>query len=349
MTTAPEISLDMRRQSPQGDSLLEVRDLVVKLGDGSRLVHAVDGVDLSIHTGERVGLVGESGSGKTMLGRSLLRLLPSANVVEFSGKIEFAGTDLMTMEESGLRAVRGRDIAMVFQDPMSHLDPTMRVGRQIAEAFRDPEDRQHAQERVQALLARVGLPSDQRVLRSYPHELSGGMQQRALIALALASRPRLLVLDEPTTALDVTVQAQLLATLDELHETTGFAMLLISHDLALIAELCDRVYVMYAGTVVEVSDIFSLFERPEHPYSQGLLASVSGPGGNGSRQIMEGSVPDLADLPAGCRFQPRCRFVHARCSTEPPLLATSRGHGTRCWLVDEPGQGATSGSGGGPQ
>jgi ABC-type dipeptide/oligopeptide/nickel transport system ATPase component len=251
--------------------LLTVRQARVHLQVGPRLVRAVDGVDLDLMQGECVGILGESGSGKSTLGRMIARLLPGIAIAHLSGEVTFDGQDIARMPDRALRALRRqRSFAMVFQDPLSHLNPTRRIGAQMTEALPPVHD----PGRAAALLTQVGLADPGRILRLYPHQLSGGMRQRVLIAMAMAARPRLLIADEPTTALDATVQVQVIQTLRRLHREQGVAMLVISHNLGLVAELCDRVYVMDAGRVVEQAAIEDLFDRPSHPVTAGLVAAA---------------------------------------------------------------------------
>jgi ABC-type dipeptide/oligopeptide/nickel transport system ATPase component len=255
--------------------LLSARDVRVHLRAHGRIVKAVDGVDLDVGPGECVGIVGESGSGKSTLGRAMTRLLPNVELAELSGSVRFCDSDVLAMAPEALRTLRRhRGFSMVFQDPLSYLNPTLRVERQLAEALRHLGDRHAIQARSDELLRQVGLDDTARILRQYPHQLSGGMRQRVLIAMALAPEPQLLVADEPTTALDATVQYQVIQTLRRLNQERGLAMLVITHDLGMIAELCERVYVMYGGKVVEAADVFSLFDAPRNAYTASLLAAA---------------------------------------------------------------------------
>jgi len=255
--------------------LLSARDVKVHLRVHGRIVKAVDGVDLDVGPGECVGIVGESGSGKSTLGRAMTRLLPNVELAELSGSVRFCGSDVLAMVPDALRSLRRhRGFSMVFQDPLSYLNPTLRIERQLAEALRHLGDRRAIRARSEDLLRQVGLEDTARILRQYPHQLSGGMRQRVLIAMALAPEPQLLVADEPTTALDATVQYQVIQTLRRLNQERGLAMLVITHDLGMIAELCDRVYVMYGGKVVEAADVFSLFDAPRNAYTASLLAAA---------------------------------------------------------------------------
>jgi len=254
------------------EALLDVRNLNVHLRLGELLVRAVDGVDFQVRQGECVGIVGESGSGKSTLARGITRLMPNVAIAELSGQLHFEGRDILAMDERELRALRrGRGFSMIFQDPLGYLNPTQRVGRQIREALSQDAAAGSDEQRVHALLDEVGLPDPQNTARRYPHELSGGMRQRVMIAIALASDPKLLFADEPTTALDATVQLQVLETLYRLHKQRNMAVAIITHDLGVVAELCDRVYVMRTGKVVESADTIDLFERPQHPYSARLI------------------------------------------------------------------------------
>jgi oligopeptide/dipeptide ABC transporter ATP-binding protein len=321
----------------QRERLLDVRDLQVHFRRDGKIVKAVDGADLTVLAGECVGLVGESGSGKSVLARSVARLMPDADIEKISGNVLFDGSDILALGDHELQQRRrGRFLSMVFQDPLSYLNPTKRVGRQVAEALPRGLSRTEQRDQVGEFFVRVGLPGDRVTQRRYPHELSGGMRQRVLIALALASSPRLLIADEPTTALDVTVQIQVLNTLEKLHRERDMALLVITHDLALVAEMCDRVYVMYAGQIVETGDVQTLFANPKHPYTRGLLASI--PDGRRYRAdgppALVGSVPNLAALPSGCRFQPRCPHAFDKCDEMPPLRSLAPTSTSRCWLAE---------------
>lgn len=305
--------------------VLEVRDLVTEIRGVRGLVRPVDGVSLRVHAGEVVGLVGESGSGKSMSAFSLMRLFPTKSARVTSGDVHLHGADgllrdLRTLPEEAMRAVRGNQLGMIFQDPASYLNPVLSVGRQLEQQLQAHGQGAGAKGRIEALLRAVGLTPE--VAKRYPHELSGGQCQRVGIASALACGPALVIADEPTTALDVTIQAQVLRLMARLQREQGVAMLLITHDLGVVAEVCDYVYVMYAGRIVEEAPVADLFARPQHPYTQGLLDGVLDlleP--KPIRVSIEGSVPDLVTPPSGCRFHPRCPQRLARCSHEaPPLL-----------------------------
>jgi peptide/nickel transport system ATP-binding protein len=321
-------------------SLLEIRDYRLAFDTFDGTLHVLDGIDLSLEAGETLGIVGETGCGKSVLARSLLRLneAPPARVV--SGAILFEGQDVLSLPEKAMRRLRGRRIAMVFQDPASYLNPLLTIGTQMEDAIRGQEAalgqarRPHRAIRSQAaeLLASVGLAEPQRLLASHPHQLSGGMRQRVLIAMALAGNPTLLVADEPTTALDVTVQAQVLALIAGLVAERGLALMLISHDLGVVAASCARVAVMYAGTVVEEASTAQLLANPRHPYAQGLIAAVPDLDNPAHKpRGIPGSIPNLMTPPTGCRFHPRCALASDVCrSTKPALREIAPTHRVAC-------------------
>jgi len=301
---------------------------------------AVDGLGFTLDRGETLALVGESGCGKSLTSLALLRLVPPPGRIESGSAIRLDGTDVLALEGEALRRIRGRRIGMIFQDPMTSLNPVFTVGNQIAEGIRAhfPVSRAEARDRSLRLLQEVGMPDPAARLDAYPHQLSGGMRQRVMIAIALAAEPEILVADEPTTALDVTVQAQILEVLDRLRDSHGMAVLLITHDLGIVAGRADRVAVMYAGQIVEEAPTARLFAQPSHPYTQGLFASVPRITGPVRRlNPIGGSVPPATAWPAGCRFRPRCPKAFARSETMPPLLPVGPGHRMRCWLAEEPG------------
>jgi peptide/nickel transport system ATP-binding protein len=329
---------------PPAGPVLEVRNLITEFGFGVRARRAVDDVSFELERGEVLGLVGESGSGKSVTALSLLRLIdPQAGRVA-GGEIRFDGIDLATAPAGVLRAVRGRRISMIFQEPLSALDPCYTIGQQIAEVFTAHGDGggEASAKRVLELLRLVRIPDPAGVARRYPHEMSGGMRQRAMIAMALAYTPDVLIADEPTTALDVTIQAQVLNLIDRLRLELGLAVLLITHDMGIVAQYADRVAVMYAGRVVETGAVADLFAAPRHPYTQGLLASVPQLGArwrHGHRRLAEipGSVPGIGLIAAGCRFAPRCALAVERCTREvPPLAGPSPGRAAACWVNSPP-------------
>lgn len=302
--------------------LLELEDVETHLHTSRGIVRALDGVSLTIRTGEVVGLVGESGSGKSMTALSVLGLLPSPAGRNAGGRILYKGRDLLRMSPAELNRLRGNEISMVFQDPSTFLNPVLTIGAQIGEAVKHHHPEENTRKRIAEVLDLVGLPTNQRIADRFPHELSGGMRQRSLIAIALACRPQLLIADEPTTALDVTIQAQILDLLKSIQEEFGMSLLLITHDLGIVAEICDRLCVMYAGRILEDSALDPFYAGPMHPYSQGLLRSVVSIAEPGRELYsIEGTVPDLTALPSGCRFHPRCPHIRpSRCPDEPPLL-----------------------------
>ena len=300
--------------------LLEVRSLKTWLYTTRGVVHAVDGVDIKVHAGEKVGLVGESGCGKSMTARSILRLLPSPPARIVAGQVRLEGRDLVPLAEPEMEQMRGARIAMVFQDPLSYLNPRMRIGDQIGEAAWLHQPDADVASLIAEALDRVGLQSDRAFQRRYPHELSGGMRQRVLIAIALACKPSLLIADEPTTALDVTLQAQIMDLLRRLSDELNLALLLITHDMGVVAELCDRVYVMYAGQVIEHGDCMSIFTHPRHPYTQALLGSTLSIEAQRALNSISGTVPDLVAPPPGCRFRPRCAKAFDACRIDPPMF-----------------------------
>jgi peptide/nickel transport system ATP-binding protein len=318
--------------------LLEVRDLRTEFRTEEGLVRAVDGVSFDVHPGETLALVGESGCGKSVTALSILRLVPEPGRIA-GGAIRFRGTDLLGLRPRAMRAVRGREIGMVFQEPMTALNPVLTCGSQVDEVLRAHQrvGRREARERTGQLLRMVGIPAPEQRAREYPHQLSGGMRQRVLIAMALACGPALLIADEPTTALDVTVQAQILELLRALQRELGMAVLLITHDLGIVAETADRVAVLYAGQVVETCGVRDAFARPRHPYTAGLLASLPVLAERGQPlRTIPGQVPDPARPPAACRFHPRCPAATDRCRAEdPPWVRFAGGQESRCWRAAE--------------
>jgi oligopeptide/dipeptide ABC transporter ATP-binding protein len=305
------------------------------------VVKAVDGVSFEIARGETLGLVGESGCGKSVTAYSILKLLPAPPAEYAGGEIRFRGEDLLELDEKSMRRVRGNLISMVFQEPMSSLNPIMSIGAQITEAIREHRkaSRTEAREIAIDMLRRVGIPSPETRFHEYPHQLSGGMKQRAMIAMALVCRPSLLIADEPTTALDVTIQAQILELLTDLQRELEMSVLLITHDLGVVAETCDRVAVMYAGKIVESSPVKLLFEHPNHPYTHGLFRSLPTMGERKAQlAVIPGAVPSPLDFPSGCRFRTRCSFVQEVCKDEPPLREVSPTHFAACHFAEEIGE-----------
>jgi oligopeptide transport system ATP-binding protein len=323
--------------SGHGDTILQVEDLRISFSTYAGEVQAVRGLSFEVKRGETLAIVGESGSGKTVTAKSLMRLLPEANTTVKGGEAIFGGHDLLKLSEKQMQKIRGSKIAMVFQDPMTSLDPTMRVGRQISESLGKHlgMSKQRARERAVELLTLVGIPNPEQRVRQYPHQFSGGMRQRVVIAMALACDPRILIADEPTTALDVTIQAQILDLLRELQEKEGTAIILITHDLGVVANIADRVAVMYAGKVVETGTLREVFYDPQMPYTWGLLASIPLPTADRGRDLIPipGSPPDMSDPPGGCPFTARCPYAMRICAQEMPGYTTfSAEHRAACWL-----------------
>jgi peptide/nickel transport system ATP-binding protein len=316
------------------DPLLEVEKLkVIFHGDRGRTTHAVDCLDLTIRHGQTLGLVGESGCGKSVTALAIMGLLPRGSA-EVSGRIRFDRTDMLTLSDREMRNMRGDRLAMIFQEPMTSLNPMYSIGEQIAETLirHRSLSRQKARERTIELLRLVKMPAPEERVDDYPHRLSGGMRQRAMIALALACDPMLLIADEPTTALDVTIQAQILDLMRDLKAATGAAIILITHDLGVVAEVCDEVAVMYAGEIVERAPVDVLFSSPQHPYTIGLLASMPRLDcSDAELPAIDGMVPNMAALPPGCRFAPRCPFVREICTqAPPPIVRIGPSHESRC-------------------
>ncbi|MBI3002107.1 MAG: ABC transporter ATP-binding protein [candidate division NC10 bacterium] len=319
------------------NDLLAIENLQTYFFTDAGVLRAVDGVSFRIAPGETLGVVGESGCGKTVTALSILRLIPDPPGRIVGGRILFEGTELLGLDDERMRKMRGSAISMIFQEPMTSLNPVFTVGDQIAEGVRLHQklSRRAAWDRAVEMLRLVQIPDPDRRAREYPHQLSGGMRQRVMIAMALACGPRLLIADEPTTALDVTIQAQILELLIRLKEKLGMAVMLITHDLGVIADTAQRVVVMYAGRVVEEAPVLDLFANPRHPYTQGLLASIprleKGPGGRKRLQAIPGLVPSLLDLPPGCRFSDRCPLAVPECRTaEPELRQVAGHHRARC-------------------
>ena len=330
---------------PDNKPILEVKGLRTYFFTEDGVVKAVDGVDLSVLPGQILGLVGESGCGKSVTAMSILRLVEDPGRI-VDGEVIFDGEELLTLDSNEMVRLRGKNIAMIFQQPLASLNPVFNIGHLIAEVFEVHEgmNRNTAWERAIQLLQMVGIPDPERRAHSYPHELSGGMAQRVMIAMALALSPQVLIADEPTTALDVTIQAQILELMREMSRRLDTAVILITHDLGVVAEMADSVAVMYAGHIVEEADVYSLFDRPLHPYTQGLIASVPAAGKN--KELLDaipGTVPDLLDMPPGCRFAPRCqaRIEHDLkiCTErEPDLIEVENGHRARCYLSQSHGE-----------
>ena len=321
--------------------LLEVKDLATYFFTPEGVVKAVDGISYDLEEGEILGLVGESGCGKSVSALSLMRLIqnPGRNV---AGSVMFDGQDLLTLDDDDMRHIRGKDMSMIFQEPMTSLNPVLTIGRQLTEALQLHLglDRAGAETRAGELLLMVGIPEGDRRLKDYPHQFSGGMRQRVMIAMALSCNPKMLIADEPTTALDVTIQAQILELVQRLGQELGTAVLVITHNLGVVARYADRVNVMYAGKIIERGTSREIYGNPRHPYTIGLLASVPRLDEARKEQLtpIEGMPPDLIALPPGCSFRARCKFAIDKCATEiPPLVEVSEGHTAACWVSDQLG------------
>jgi oligopeptide/dipeptide ABC transporter ATP-binding protein len=319
--------------------VLKVKHLAAAFDTEAGRVRAVDDVSFQVHRGKTLGIVGESGCGKSVTALSIMRLLPQPAGKILDGRILYRGTDIVRMAPADMRSLRGRHISMIFQEPMTALNPVHRIGRQIGEVFQLHDgtlDKTEIRDKSIEMLVRVGIPDPERRIREYSHQISGGMRQRVMIAMALAVHPDILIADEPTTALDVTIQAQILDLMKQLQQENGMAMIFITHDLGVIADICDDVVVMYAGTVVESAPVKELFENPRHPYTRGLLESI--PRLETPRKIslpiIHGMVPALDDLPPGCRFQNRCPIAIPICESAPPALnVVANHHEARCYLA----------------
>lgn len=319
------------------EHLLEVEDLHVSFKTYAGVVKAVQGVNFVVREGETIGIVGESGCGKSVTAKSIMKLLPSPPASYERGSIRLNGKELLEANEKEMQMIRGNQMSMIFQDPMTSLNPTSKIGKQIIEAIVNHEDigLKDARRRALRMLELVGIPQPSKRIDQYPHEYSGGMRQRAMIAMALACNPKLLIADEPTTALDVTIQAQMLELMKSIQEKTGTAIILITHDLGVVAEMCDRVVIMYAGQVVETGPAKELFAKPQHPYTRGLLKSVPRLDTDRKEPLhpIVGSPPDLFDPPKGCSFYPRCHYAMRLCKDyDPKLQEVEKTQFSACWL-----------------
>ncbi|MBS4205975.1 ABC transporter ATP-binding protein [Lederbergia citrea] len=319
------------------ENLLEVKDLHVSFHTYAGEVKAVRGVDFVVKEGETVAIVGESGCGKSVTAKSIMKLLPSPPVKYKQGSINFRGKNLLATSEKEMQRIRGNQISMIFQDPMTSLNPTSKIGNQIMEALlrHNKIGRKEAYKKALNMLELVGIPQPSKRINQYPHEYSGGMRQRAMIAMALACNPRLLIADEPTTALDVTIQAQILELMKDIQQKTGTSIILITHDLGVVADMCDRVVVMYAGQVVETGTVQELFAKPQHPYTKGLLKSVPRLDMDKKQPLAPiiGTPPDLLDPPQGCPFYARCEYAMQVCKNNNPAFEeVSNGQYAACWL-----------------
>ena len=319
-------------------SLLEIKQLTSAFLFEGKPVPVVTDVSITVEEGEILGLVGESGSGKSVTAKNVMRLLPTPPASVLSGEILFKGRDILKLSEKEMRSVRGNEISMIFQEPMTSLNPVYTCGNQIMEAvmLHQHVDKKTARAKAEEMLKLVGMSMPEERLKNYPHELSGGMRQRVMIAMALCSNPSLLIADEPTTALDPTIQAQILELIGELQKKLGMSVLYITHDLGVVAELCHRVVVMYAGMVMEVAHTEDLFSKPAHPYTQGLMKAMPRMNSGGERlNSIEGVVPHITEMPKGCHFHPRCPYATELCRQScPPMTDLGNGHQVRCHLAD---------------
>ncbi|GAX90068.1 ABC transporter ATP-binding protein [Effusibacillus lacus] len=317
-------------------NLLEIRNLKTQFLSGGHVIPAVDGVDIFVKKGETLGIVGESGCGKSVTSLSVMRLLPKTGAKIADGEILYKGTNLLYLSEDEMREIRGNEIAMIFQEPMTSLNPVYTIGEQLNETImlHRGYSKKQAREHSIQMLKKVHIPRAETIIDEYPHQLSGGMRQRVMIAMAMSCDPELLIADEPTTALDVTIQAQILDLMRELRNKQGTSIMLITHDLGVVAEMCDRVVVMYAGQVVEQADMYTLFENPSHPYTQGLMKSIPKVDRDQARlDSIPGNVPLPGSVKQGCRFASRCPQVEAKClAGAPPLFELKSGQQSRCWL-----------------
>lgn len=321
------------------ESLLEVKNLKTSFSTESGVVTAVDGVTFTVHAGETLGVVGESGCGKSVTAESILQLL-NERTTKYEGEINYKGKNILTLNKKQMQQIRGNEIAMIFQDAMTSLNPVFTIGDQITEAITAhmKMGRKEANKKAIDMLSLTGISSPEMRFHEYPYEISGGMRQRAMIAMALVCRPNLLIADEPTTALDVTIQAQILEVINNIKNELNMGIVMITHDLGVIAEVCTHVVVMYLGQVIEDADVESLFSNPAHPYTKGLLQCIPQIDGDRSRQLytIEGIVPSLDNVPKGCRFSQRCPHSDAKCLNEPPLLEEINDkHKVRCWHYDK--------------
>ena len=326
----------------ESEPLLKIEDLHTVFNTDGGIVRAVDGIDLSIKPGETLCLVGESGCGKSVTALSVMRLIQEPPGKIARGHIWFDGRDLARLNASQMRRIRGNRISMIFQEPMTSLNPVLTLGRQVAEVFQLHQglSKNDALDSAVEMLRKVRLPDPEKRIREYPYQISGGMRQRVMIAIALACSPVLVIADEPTTALDVTIQAQILELMNDLKKDLNTSILLITHDLGVVAEMAEQVAVMYAGKIVEIADVLQLFDEPAHPYTEGLMAAIpkidEPVSADKILQTIPGTVPSLLNLPAGCAYRDRCSRAFDRCAeNSPPLFEVSRGHKVRCWLYDK--------------
>lgn len=323
----------------EANNILEIKNLHTYFHTDGGIVKSVDGVDICLKEGRTLGIVGESGSGKSVTALSVMGLLAGTTGKVEDGSIYLEGEDIVHFDKEKRRKLRGKKISMIFQEPMTSLNPIMTIGRQIVEGILEHEQitKEEAQERAMDMMRKAGVPRVEHMMKEYPFQLSGGQRQRVMIAMAMVCNPKVLIADEPTTALDVTIQAQILDLMNDLKKETNASILFITHDLGVVAEICDDVAVMYCGKVVESGDVRSIFYHPSHPYTKGLLASIPKLGAQTETlDFIKGNVPNPKELPKGCRFEPRCPYAIEKCTTdEPELFDINHGHLSRCWLCGE--------------
>ncbi|WNC16024.1 ABC transporter ATP-binding protein [Brevibacillus brevis] len=322
-------------------TILQVENLHISFRGEEGDIHPVSGIDFRVHAGETLGIVGESGCGKSVTSLAIMGLLPKGIGRVSEGRIVFQEQILTDMKQTDLQKIRGNEIAMIFQEPMTSLNPVYTVGEQLGEQIRLHLGlgKREAREKAAEMLRMVGIPRAEEIIREYPHQLSGGMRQRVMIAMAMSCDPKLLIADEPTTALDVTIQAQILDLMRELKEKKDTSIVFITHDLGVVAEMCDRVVVMYAGQVIEEAPVRELFQNPQHPYTKGLMASIPSLDQQKRRlSSIRGTVPHPSAMPSGCRFAPRCDFAEQVCRENPPLRSIGSEHKCRCWLAEKGGE-----------
>ncbi|MCG3420015.1 ABC transporter ATP-binding protein [Oceanobacillus jordanicus] len=319
------------------DTILKVKDLKIQFKTGKKTVQPIRGVDFSIKKGETLGVVGESGSGKSVTSLAVMGLLPEKTSEIISGEIVFDGKDLTNLKEKHFRKLRGNDISMIFQEPMTSLNPVFTIGEQLSEPLKQHKkmSKKEIETAIIAVLTQVGIPRAEQIIHEYPHQLSGGMRQRVMISLALLGQPKLMIADEPTTALDVTIQAQILKLMKDIKKQHDMSLLLITHDLGVVAEMCDRVVVMYAGEIVEVAEVKELFDNPLHPYTRGLIESLPSKNTRKNRLYsIKGQVPKPNEITKGCIFANRCPFAFSKCFEETPPVQHTGNHMSKCWLQD---------------
>ena len=322
----------------QAETILEIKDLCVEFQTVEGVVHAVDHLNYTLHKGEKLGIVGESGSGKSVSSLGMMQLIPNPPGRITGGEILYHGKDLVKASEKEMQKIRGNEISMIFQEPMTSLNPVMKIGDQVAECVLQHEkiSKKEALKKAEDMLRKTGVPRVEHMMKEYPFQLSGGQRQRVMIAMALVCKPEILIADEPTTALDVTIQAQILDLMNQLKKETGTSILFITHDLGVVAEVCDDVAVMYCGRVVERGDVKTIFANPSHPYTKGLLGSIPRLGDAGKElKSIPGNVPNPKYMPKGCKFAPRCPYASEKCREEEPgFFQIEEGHISRCWLCE---------------